>query len=300
MARIGLGFGRLAQGAGDALEPVAEKSLDRMLAGPLPEAVARSVVRHHVLERVVGEIVASPEFRAAFAAALEDERTDELVSQVAKSALTDRLIREVASSPAVRGALLDQTTSIGSDMVASLRRAAIHADGVVERAPRRWFRRAPREFGEAPGAYAGVATRGLALAIDALVAELVFLIAAATVGLIASLTVGVERSWFYAVLAGAGWLLVQVAYFVGFWSAAGRTPGMALMGLRLRDAAHDRSPGVVRSFVRLVGLWIALAFVLVGFLPVLVDDRRRALQDFLARTEVVYDDRGNAHPARGM
>ena len=299
MARIGLGFGRLAQGAGDALEPVAEKSLDRMLAGPLPEAVARSVVRHHVLERVVGEIVASAEFRAAFAAALEDERTDELVSQVARSALTDRLIREVASSPAVRGALLDQTTSIGSDMVASLRRAAIHADGVVERAPRRWFRRAAREFGEAPGAYAGVATRGLALAVDALVAELIFLIAAASVALIASLTVGVERSWLYGLLAGAGWLLVQAAYFVGFWTAAGRTPGMALMGLRLRDA-HDRSPGVIRSLVRLVGLWIAIAFVLVGFLPVLVDDRRRALQDFLAKTEVVYDDRGNAHPARGM
>jgi uncharacterized RDD family membrane protein YckC len=43
--------------------------------------------------------------------------------------------------------------------------------------------------------------------------------------------------------------------------------------------------------VRLVGLWLAIAIAFLGFLPVLVDDRRRALQDFLSGTEVVYDER---------
>jgi uncharacterized RDD family membrane protein YckC len=42
--------------------------------------------------------------------------------------------------------------------------------------------------------------------------------------------------------------------------------------------------------VRLFGLIVAILLLLTGFLPVLVDDRRRALQDFLAGTVVVYDD----------
>jgi hypothetical protein len=40
--------------------------------------------------------------------------------------------------------------------------------------------------------------------------------------------------------------------------------------------------------VRLVGLGLAIIPLGAGFLPVLVDDRRRALQDFLAGTVVLY------------
>jgi uncharacterized RDD family membrane protein YckC len=180
-----------------------------------------------------------------------------------------------------------QTTSIGGEMVAALRRATDRADAAVERAPRRWLGRPARALGTRQGSYAGITSRGIGLVVDALVAELVFLVLAGSVALVASLTIGVERSWWYGILAGAGWALVQAVYFIGFWATAGRTPGMALMGLRVRDA-RDRPPGVLRSAVRLVGLWIAIAIVLLGFLPVLVDDRRRALQDFLAGTEVVY------------
>jgi len=286
MARLDLdlGFGKLAQGSVDALEPVVEKSIDRMLAGPLPEGVAQSIVRHHVLERVVSEIVASAEFRAAFTAALEHEQTEQLVDEVAKSALLERVIREAASSPAVIDALTAQTTTIGGEMVASLRRANVRADAVVERAPRRWLHRPERAPGEP---YAGLASRGVGLVVDALTAELIFLVIAVSIALVTKLTVGLGHSWWYGILAGAGWVIVQAAYFIGFWTVAGRTPGMALMGLRVR-AAHDRPPGVLRSAVRLVGLWIAIAIVLLGFLPVIFDNRRRALQDFLAGTEVVY------------
>ena len=35
---------------------------------------------------------------------------------------------------------------------------------------------------------------------------------------------------------------------------------------------------------------MAIAIVFLGFLPVLFDDRRRALQDFLAGTVVYYDE----------
>ena len=39
-----------------------------------------------------------------------------------------------------------------------------------------------------------------------------------------------------------------------------------------------------------MGLVLAIVPLFAGFLPVLVDDRRRALQDFLAGTVVLYAD----------
>ena len=88
-------------------------------------------------------------------------------------------------------------------------------------------------------------------------------------------------------IAVAG-LLVEVAYFAGFWSTAGQTPGMRLMHLRVVDRSGS-APGLGRSLLRLVGLALAILLLFTGFLPALVDDRRRALQDFLAGTVVVYD-----------
>ena len=89
-------------------------------------------------------------------------------------------------------------------------------------------------------------------------------------------------------LAVAG-LLFEVAYFAGFWSTAGQTPGMRLMHLRVVDRAGS-APGFGRSLVRVLGLALAILFLCTGFLPALIDDRRRALQDFLASTTIVYDD----------
>ena len=41
---------------------------------------------------------------------------------------------------------------------------------------------------------------------------------------------------------------------------------------------------------RFAGLALSMAVLLLGFLPVLVDDRRRALDDFIAGTVVTYDE----------
>ena len=92
----------------------------------------------------------------------------------------------------------------------------------------------------------------------------------------------------YAGLLVAVGVAVVGFYFVLFWSTAGQTPGMRTMGLRVIDA-RGQHPGFVRSWVRVVGLALAIIPLGAGFLPVLVDDRRRALQDFLASTAVIYD-----------
>jgi uncharacterized RDD family membrane protein YckC len=41
---------------------------------------------------------------------------------------------------------------------------------------------------------------------------------------------------------------------------------------------------------RLVGLVLAIVPMFAGFVPVLFDDRRRGLADFIAGTVVLYDD----------
>jgi uncharacterized RDD family membrane protein YckC len=136
--------------------------------------------------------------------------------------------------------------------------------------------------------YAGIATRAVALAIDAALAQAIVFVGGAVLALIASL-VGdnLEFSTLQAFLAAIAWAVVFGFYFVLFWSTTGQTPGMRTMGLRVIDARGGH-PGFVRSCVRVVGLALAIIPLGAGFVPVLIDDRRRALQDFLASTAVIY------------
>jgi uncharacterized RDD family membrane protein YckC len=158
--------------------------------------------------------------------------------------------------------------------------------------------------------YAGIATRAVALAIDAALVNIVALAGGAILALIGSLVADVRLDTLGRVLAAVAWIAVVGTYFVLFWSTAGQTPGMRLMGLRVMTPRGDH-PGVPRSLVRLVGLGLAIVPLFLGFLPVLVDARRRALQDFIAGTVVLYAEHdltpvpedavaGAPSPARGV
>jgi len=266
---------RFPRGVGRLFEPIAEDALDRSLAGPLPEALARSLIEHRVLERVVDELLSSPEFRASIVATLEREEVEGLVAEVLRSPATERLLGEAMSSPAVHGALTRQTATAGEALIARLRRTTRAGDAALDRLVRR---------SDTPSRWAGVATRGLGLVVDALLVNLCFLAVVGSVTLIASLTVGIDKGWLGGALAGAGWLVLQAVYYAGFWSAAGATPGQALVAVSVR---HDgKPPSFPRSLVRVVGLWLAIALLFLGFLPALFDRRHRALQDYLAATTV--------------
>ena len=88
------------------------------------------------------------------------------------------------------------------------------------------------------------------------------------------------------VLLGFGWMLVVGVYFVLFWSTAGQTPGMRLLHLRVQGPGGE-TPWIAGSFLRLVGLVVAIVPFFAGFVPVLFTDRRRGLPDLLAGTVVV-------------
>jgi uncharacterized RDD family membrane protein YckC len=138
--------------------------------------------------------------------------------------------------------------------------------------------------------YAGVATRAVALAIDAALAQLIVFTGGAILALVGSLVADVRLDTLGRVLAATAWVAVVGAYFVLFWSTAGQTPGMRLMSIKVMTQ-RGVHPGVTRSVVRVIGLGLAILPLFLGFLPVLFDARRRGLQDLLAGTVVLYAER---------
>jgi uncharacterized RDD family membrane protein YckC len=135
--------------------------------------------------------------------------------------------------------------------------------------------------------YEGLTTRGIAFAIDAAVINLVAIIVAGIVALVLSvLSVPDELGTILLGIAGAAFLLWSTAYFVTFWTTTGQTPGGRVMRIRVCQADGSRlSAG--RSMLRLIYLTLAALPLLLGFAPILVDDRRRGLHDMLAGTVVV-------------
>ena len=131
-----------------------EATSGELLAAPYVDALARSLAEHRVLERVARPVLAAPDVEAAFATALEQERTRRIIEQALDSRLAsevadhllrspelDRVIEQIAASPAVRAALTQQTTSLVAEVAAGLRRRAERLDDSTERTVRRWLRR---------------------------------------------------------------------------------------------------------------------------------------------------------------
>ena len=311
-----------ARSSGNVVTVEAEHAIDSVLAGPLPEAIARSLVDHRVIQRVASEVAESGDLEAIVLSALENEQTERLVQRVLQSPaldrilvdamesrltvdLTDRLLRspefgralkQILASPEVRSALVQQTTSLTAEAAAAAAQKAKTLDDSTESAARGLVG-SKRPSEARPVLYGGIATRGTALAVDALLVTLIFVIGGALVGLVASLFGKLRPEWLVGVLVGGGWLLVVVAYFTWFWSTVGQTPGMRLMRVRVVDAT-GAPPSVGWSLVRLVGLALAIIPLFAGILPALFNDRRRALQDFLAGTVVLYYERPGL-PAAG-
>jgi uncharacterized RDD family membrane protein YckC len=262
----------------DVLVPELARLIDRALAGPLPEEVVRSAVKHNVAERVAAELVASGALDKAVQEALESAHTTRLTDRIVHSDQMRQAIKEVVESPEMRTALARQTTGLAEELVGEVRKGAVLLDDRLDRRSR-----------AAPAPFAGAATRAVALAVDAAVILLIFGALAALFGLISSLVGELRPSWLVGVVLAAGWALVAGGYFVLFWSGAGQTPGMRLLRLRLRGR-EGRPPTLGRAVVRVIGTAIAIIPLFAGYLPVLFDDRRRGLPDFLAGTVVVYED----------
>jgi uncharacterized RDD family membrane protein YckC len=288
--------GRLEEAADEVLSaPEIARVVDRALAGPLPEEIARSLVRHRVLERIAAELAARGELERLVTAGLGSQRTLELTDRVLASDEMQRALRHVASSPELRDAMAQQATGLADEVVGSVRASAARLDERAEQV----VRRRPRTE---PATYGGIVTRAIALATDAALTIVLLMSITGVVALVASLVGGLRPQWLVGVLLGSGWMLVTGTYFVLFWSAAGQTPGMQLLRVRVRG--RDGSTlSVGRSLIRFIGLVLAIVPLFAGFVSVLFTERRRGLPDFLAGTVVVYEGSRNeegGRPARKL
>jgi len=226
--------------------------------------------------------VESGELERLVSAALASPRALELTDDVLASAEMERALRRVASSPELREAVRRQTTGLAEDVVGGVRASAARLDERAEQV----VRRPPRG---GPPIYAGLATRALALAVDVGVTIVLFTSAVGIAALVASLVGSLRPAWLVSALLASGWTILAGMYFVLFWSAAGQTPGMRLLRVRVRGA-QGGPISLGRALLRLVGLLLAIVPLFAGFLPVLFTARRRGLPDYVAGTVVVYDD----------
>jgi uncharacterized RDD family membrane protein YckC len=262
--------------------PELARVIDRAFAGPLPEEVARSLVRHRVVERIVSELAQSGELERLVAAALASPRTLEATDRVLASEQMQHALNHVASSPELRHAVRRQTSSLTEEVVGGMRETAARMDGRAEHAVSRRTRAVrPPE--------AGVVTRALALAIDAGATLVAYMALVGLTSLIASLVGNLRPAWLAGLLLTAAWFLIVVPYFILCWSTAGQTPGMRVLRLRVQRL-DGTALSVGRAAVRVVGLVLSIVPVFAGFVPVLFSDRRRGLADYLAGTVVVYDE----------
>jgi uncharacterized RDD family membrane protein YckC len=271
---------RVARGQVDEhLVPEVSRITDRALAGELPEHLARSVAEHHVIERIVEQLAESGALDAMVDRAVASPRTDEIVQRVVASPAVQQAIRDVVSSPEIVEALKAQTTGILDQLADDVSDRGNALDDRIESVVRR------RPVTEPT--YAGLATRGAAFALDLVAIAVIYALFAGTLALISYLVGGLARVSILGGILGGGATLLVVAYFVAFWNGAGRTPGMQLLGLRVRDASGG-PPSFGRSLVRALVTWFSILIFFLGYVPVLFSRRRRSLPDLVAGTEVVY------------
>jgi len=273
--------------------PEVGRILDRALSGPLPEELALSLARHHVLERVVRKLAVDGELERLLDAALASPRTHELLRQALSSPQTHELLDEALASdatrhvleraiggPEVRAAVARQSVGFAGQVADGLRRAAAGAD-------RRLTLRGPLS----PAApFAGIASRGIALFVDSLAVVGATVAVGAGAALVGAIVGGIRPEWLAGFLLSFAGVAIAVGYFSLFWATVGQTPGMRLMHVRVLPQRDGRHLTLWRAVVRTIGLGLAVIPCFLGFVPALFDSRRRALPDYLADTVVVYDD----------
>lgn len=141
-----------------------------------------------------------------------------------------------------------------------------------------------------PPPYAGLVTRTIAFALDAAVVNALALAVAGVLTLCMSLLhLPHDVAVVAAVIGGVVWFAWAVGYFAVFWSTTGQTPGDRVLGIRVRDARDPAAQiPLRRALLRCVGLVLGAIPLFAGYVPVLLDERRRAFHDWLARTVVVH------------
>ncbi len=155
------------------------------------------------------------------------------------------------------------------------------------------------------GHYAGFVTRSIAFIIDLIlvvVTQVTFMLMVKLVldffgldGLAqaifepnAAANTPLQIGLFRWVLAVIGSSMLFNVYVVTFWLLTDRTIGQAALGLRV--VRSNGQPLKLGSAIRrVIGYYLSFFALFIGFLWILLDDRRQGWHDKLADTIVIYD-----------
>jgi uncharacterized RDD family membrane protein YckC len=155
------------------------------------------------------------------------------------------------------------------------------------------------------GHYAGFVTRSIAFAIDLMLviitqvtvllftrllldffglnalAQALFEPSETTNG---SLLITLTR-WGFAIFGSS---ILFAVYVISLWLLVDKTLGQALLGLRV-VRTNGRSLSFGHALRRVLGYYVSFFALFIGFLWILIDDRRQGWHDKMADTVVVYD-----------
>ena len=293
--------------------------LERAVAGVVEETIVRTVESEAVL-RALERIIEDGRLQAAVERSIDDEQLERLITKALESEIADRvwedilasdkaqmLVERVANAPEVRAAITQQGFGLITDIGRQVSRITESLDDVLERVAHKLHGRGDHE---AETNQAGLATRGVAFAID--VGLLVGFLSIVS-GLFSSIIPTVFGdgadglpAWAVVTLTVAG-LLFAGGVFVTFWTLIGQTPGMRFLGIRLQVDGQNEV-GFKRALGRALVVPFEVATLGLGLLAILFSPRRLAWHDHAAGTEVIYDEasapwslapREWVHPASG-
>ena len=297
--------GRLvAGGTRGAQRAVGATGIDRALESAIEEAIVRAV-ESEATERAVARIVNGPLIEQAVQEALRSEAVEQAIVEVVDSDLVDRvwarildsdetqrLIERIAESPEIRSAIASQGMGLIDDLGREVAEVTRLVDFLLEKIARKLLFRAPRE---APTDRVGVATRALALAIDAVTVNVGMFTMTAVLGLLVSfLGLDLESAARPALTLGAfSWFAISSLYLFTFWAISGQTPGMRFLDIRVERDGRG-GIGTRAAIRRLAGFWLAALPLCLGFVGVLLRLDRRGFHDRLGGTAVFYVDPARA------
>jgi len=139
------------------------------------------------------------------------------------------------------------------------------------------------------GHYAGAASRLVAFAVDVGVSWGLYLLGQALLGGVVRLISGHAYTLTsHRVVATAVLVVWLFLYFTYQWAVSGKTLGMAIFGVQV--VTVEGGPISFRqAILRTLGLGLCLLTLGIGFLGIVFQRERRALDDYVAKTAVVYD-----------
>jgi len=268
-----------------------------------------------VLERVdLDKLIA----RLDMDAIVQSVDIDAIVDSVDIERVVDRVdVDAIADSIDIDRILQRSTKGVSDRFIDLFRRQIVGIDEITMRVLSRLLRRDPDSLplgppliieaegsqelaGTMSGRYAGPLSRLGALLLDLFFISWSFTLLAAGFQFLFSQVLGIDLdfgSWGSA-LAVASLVIYAFLYFWVSQALSGKTVAQAIVGLKVvQGDGMPLKPG--HAFVRTLVLPFSFLLFGIGALMVLVDPRRRALQDFAAKSAVVYDwgDRPAALPA---